>query len=124
MAYPKYERKIRTFSKIHFQSIPGMGRDDLENELQEVLWLVCESYDPNKGARFNTYFWQAVKNRVTDLKKSAFRQKRRVHASTTVMSAEALRYVIEDLKSNPSAEEELLARITVTERFRGKNRNL
>lgn len=100
-----------------------MGQQDLEVELQEVLFLTCNAYDPNNGATYNTFFWQAVKNRVIDLKKSAFRQKRKANAYTDSLDEEALRYAVEEATAHPSAEDEILARITVTERFRSGKRN-
>lgn len=51
--------------------------DDLEQEFKEVLWRVVETYDPNKGAKFNTLFWQCVRNRLADLTKRAQAEKRK-----------------------------------------------
>lgn len=116
-AYPHYERKIRTYSRVHFSSIPGFDQDDLEAELQEVLWLACQRYDPNRGATFNTCFWEFVKNRVIDLKKFAFRQKRQANLFTETLASDAVRAVVEEMTLQGSAEEEALARITVVERF-------
>lgn len=117
LAFPAYERKIRTFSRVHFKSVPGFGVDDLESEVYEVLLAVCEGYDPDSGATFNTYFWQSALNRLKDLKKAAFRQKRAVNMNTVSLDEDSVRYVVESMNESPSVEEEFFARITVTERF-------
>lgn len=118
LAYPAYERKIQTYSRIHFRSIPGYEQPDLEVELQEVLWLACQKYDPNRGATFNTCFWEFVKRRVIDLKKSAFRQKRLADLNTETLNGDTVRRVVEEMTKVGSAEDEALARIAVVERFR------
>lgn len=124
LAYPAYTRKIATFSRIHAREVPGFDKSDLETELQEILWLVCEIYDPNKGATFNTLFWQSANNRLKDLKKSANRQKRAANLYTESLDVSAVRYAVEQMIQNPSAEDEILARVTVSERFNSRNRNL
>lgn len=104
-AYPQYERKIRTYSRCHFKEVPGMGQDDLENELAEVLWAVCLAYDPNYGATFNTLFWQSAGNRLKDLKKAAYRLKRVIHTNTTSLDVEGVRYAVEQARLEDSAED-------------------
>lgn len=118
LAYPAYERKIQTFSRIRAKEVPGMGEDDLFNEIAEILWRVCLAYDPNRGATFNTVFWQAAGNRLVDLKKAAFRQCRVIHASTTSLDVEAVRWAVEDLTMEDSAEDVLMAISAVRERLR------
>lgn len=122
LAYPAYTRKIATYSRIHAKELPGFDPGDLEVELQEILWLVCEAYDPNRGATFNTLFWQSANNRLKDLRKSAGRHKRAANLNTESLDVEAVRFVVEHMMTGPSAEEEILARVTVSERFSTKNR--
>lgn len=95
-----------------------MGQDDLANEIAEVLWAVCLAYDPNKGATFNTVFWQAAGNRLKDLKKAAFRHKRVIHAMTTSLDVDAVRYAVEELMMEDSAEDMAMAFADVRERIR------
>jgi hypothetical protein len=117
-AYPAYERKINTFSRIRAREVPGMGQDDLANEIAEVLWRVCLAYDPNKGATFNTVFWQAAGNHLKDLKKAAFRQKRIIHAMTTSLSDEGVQWAVENATLEDSAEDVAMAFAGVRERIR------
>lgn len=122
LALPHYKRKIRTFCRIHGHEVPGYDRGDLETELQEILWLVCKVYDPDKGATFNTLFWQSANNRLKDLKKAAFRQKRAANLSTYSLDVDTVRFAVEQMTLAPSPEEEILARITVSEAFRSGRR--
>lgn len=118
MAMPAYSKKIKTFSRIHGKEVPGYDHQDLEVELQEILWLVCAVYDPDKGATFNTLFWQSANNRLKDLKKAAFRHKRAANLSTYSLDVEAVRWTVEQMNLHPSSEDEILARVTVSEVFR------
>lgn len=117
-AYPAYERKIRTFSRIRAREVPGMGQDDLANEIAEVLWAVCLAYDPDKGATFNTVFWQAAGNRLKDLKKAAFRHKRVIHAMTTSLDADGVMWAVENATQEDSTEDIAIAFADVRERIR------
>lgn len=72
----QYARRIKAFSRRNFRSLPGTDQVDLEQEILEVLWGVCNTYDPNHGATFNTYFWECAKRKFLDLHKAASRKKR------------------------------------------------
>jgi hypothetical protein len=91
-------------------------RADIENELLEVLWLACNSYDPDRGAKFGTHFWNMARNRLIDLHKAASRKKRVGDYERVSLDSDAIRNLIE-LITVSSAEDEVLARITVIERF-------
>jgi hypothetical protein len=120
LAYPKYVKKIQTYARGEFHLVPGYGPEELEAELLEILWLACERYDPNRGATFNTCFWQFAKNRVVDLKRSAFRKKRVANLNAETLEDEAVRFAVEERLLRSSAEDEALARLAVVERFRSK----
>lgn len=96
----------------------GYEQEELEAVLLEVLWLTVENYDPNRGATFNTCFWEYVRNRVIDLKKSAFRQKRSVRLYCESLDVDAFRTAVEQITEHPSAEDEVLAKLSVVERYR------
>lgn len=83
-----------------------------------MLWLVCLSYDPNKGASFNTLFWSAAKNRFLDLHKAASRKMRVGDYYRTSLSAESVAEAVSEFFLSPSAEDEAIARITVREQYR------
>ena len=125
-AKPAYDRKIRTYARQHFTSIPGFGQDDLESELLEVLWRCVQNYDPHSGATFNTFFWQAVHNRYTDLIKAAFRKKRQSDIGCVSLDVAAVREAVEErvgkMIAVPSPEDYLMALSTVQERFRNLSR--
>jgi len=117
LARPQYDRKIRTYSRIHFHKVPGFEQADLEIELYEVLWIACRTYNPDKGAAFNSYFWSLVHRRFADLIKFAFRKSRMSNIHTVSLDVEAVRTAIEETLSDASAEEEVLARISVQDRI-------
>lgn len=118
LALPHYRKKIRTFCRVHANEVPWYDEQDLEVELQEILWLVCSIYDPDKGATFNTLFWQSANNRLKDLKKAAFRQKRAANLNTYSLDVDAVRYVVEEMTLRPSPEDEILAQMEILEAFR------
>lgn len=112
-----YRGKIRAYSHCHWAKIPGFGQDDLANELLEVLWLCVQGYDPDNGATFNTYFWQAVHNRFADLVKHAFRKKRGADVHQVSLDVDAVRQAIEERTSTDGGEEFMMAVSSVQERF-------
>lgn len=117
-AQPAYRYRIKSFARGNFTALPGIEQQDLEAELVEVLWLCCTKYDPANGACFNTYFWQAAKNRFLDLHKAASRKMRAGDYERVSLDAESVREAIYEMLEHPSAEEEFLALESVRERFR------
>lgn len=118
LARPAYRDKIKRYSNRYYRMIPGYEAQDLESDLVEVLWLACVSYDPNYGSKFNTFFWELVKRRFLDMRKRATRKKRAGDLTSISLDIDAVRAVVEQVTLGSSAEEEMLARIVVTERFR------
>lgn len=119
-AQPIYSARIRGYARRNFTSLPGTDVGDLEQELLEVLWLACNAYDPNHGATFNTFFWDCAKRRFLDLHKAASRQKRVGDYFRVDLEAESVRQAVAEATEEGSAEEEVLARISVRERLRAK----
>lgn len=115
MAQRIYRPKIEAFAHQKFRTLPGTDPDDLVSELLEVLWLCTNTYNPNKGAKFNTYFWECAKRRFLDLHKAASRRMRVGDYDRVWIEAEALTPVIERNTQGASAEDEVLARMTVRE---------
>lgn len=122
LAQPAYTKRIKSYARKHFTSLPGSEAQDLEAELLEVLWLCCQSYDPNHGAIFNTYFWTAAENRFKDLHKAASRQKRSGDYERVWLEAESVRQTLSEMHLEESAEEEVLARFKVREIWRSGRR--
>jgi DNA-directed RNA polymerase specialized sigma24 family protein len=76
------------------------------------------SYDPDKGAKFSTYFWTSAKRRFLDLHKAASTQKRVGDYQRISMSQEDVQAVVEAAWDAPSAEDEAMALINVREIYR------
>lgn len=116
-AEEKYRKIIRAFARKNFTAIPGFEQDDMLTEMLEVLWLCVGKYNPDKGAKFDTYFWQAMRNRYANLVKHAFRPMRasNVHCYT-LEQPEVLAQVERIMAGN--AEDDAMARIEVHERLR------
>lgn len=123
-AQPAYRFRIKAFARKNFRALPGLEQQDLEAELVEVLWLACMKYDPNNGACFNTFFWQSAKNRFLDLHKAASRKMRVGDYDRVSLTQESVQRAVYEMLEDASAEDEVMARITVRERFRsgGKSR--
>lgn len=124
-AQPIYRKKIRTFSrkKAMLRVIPGYDQCDFENDLLEVLWMACRTYDPNKGASFNTLFWQMAGNHFISLHRKASSQKRVGDYERISLDEDTVRETISELRSDPSAEDEFLAKLSVIERFHVSQRH-
>jgi DNA-directed RNA polymerase specialized sigma24 family protein len=121
-AQPAFQSKIRTFARKRYRSLPSVDACEIEQELLEVLWLCCLSYDPDQGAKFSTFFWTSAERRFLDLHKAASRQKRAGDYERVWIEAEGFRDVVHEMKSvEGSAEEEALARIHVREIFRSSD---
>lgn len=80
--------------------------------------MACNTYDPNHGATFNTFFWTLAERRILDLHKAASRQKRVGDYLRVDLEAESVRDMVSEIALSASAEDEALARIAVREVFR------
>lgn len=71
----QYKRRKCTFDQVliryhyliikkSFAKVPGMDQEDLYQELAMKLVKCCESWDPNMGIIFSTYFTEACKNHI------------------------------------------------------------
>jgi RNA polymerase sigma factor (sigma-70 family) len=65
--------KIRTMSNR--VAIRGVDAEDIEQELNIVLWQAAESYDESKG-RFSTYFYTCARNKIGKMKDKSNTRKR------------------------------------------------
>lgn len=121
-ALPVFERPIRSFARRRFTALPGTDPCELEQELLEVLWLCCTTYDPDKGAKFSTYFWTAAENRFKDLHKAASRKMRVGDYQRVWIDHEDLQVQVAIATQEPSAEDEAMAKINVREIYRSRPR--
>ena len=57
--------------------IPGMGRDDVNQEALSALWTCIETYDPAKGS-FAAFARTCIERQLIDLLRSATRREKRL----------------------------------------------
>jgi DNA-directed RNA polymerase specialized sigma24 family protein len=117
-AQPVFQRRIASYARQKFRSLPGTDACELEQELLEVLWLCCTTYDPDKGAKFQTYFWTAAERRFIDLHRAASRQMRVGDYSRVCLHGDDVRDELALRIEGPSAEDQALANMRVIEIFR------
>lgn len=115
-ASARYRKVIAAFARRNFKAIPGFEQDDMLTEMLEVLWLCILKYDPDKGAKFDTYFYQSMRNRYADLVKHAFRPMRASNIHAFCLDSEDVRTEVERLLSG-NCEDDAMALIEVKERL-------
>lgn len=98
-----------------FGTIPDMRIEDLQQEFYEVLFIACMKYDPNKGAKFTTFFRDLIRNRIGHLRQYAYAKKRQSNLHLESLTDEAVAWAVEEATAASSAEEDVMALITVRE---------
>jgi DNA-directed RNA polymerase specialized sigma subunit len=104
-AYEVFAPKVRTWARNSSYLFPGCAMEDVEQELFEVLHLAVLSYDPFKGATFNSYAQECFKRRISDLKRKAEAIKRRTERGWVDLDDDAVRYAVNERFQEMSAEE-------------------
>lgn len=89
----------------------------MESQLWEVLWIAVQKYNPDNGSNFNSFFNLLVKNRMRDLVRHAFADMRHANLFCERLDVDEVRAAVESINNQASAEEDFLARLTVTEWF-------
>lgn len=134
-AYRRHRGDIRGWSRNYrrIQCLPGYAAEDLEQECLKALWKAVQTYDPDKGVIFESWF-RVIRDRAyIDLLKAARREFRRnehfwepplpdasddgvdrhpsnLRFSYTVLESSTVTKMVNELRSaEPSAEEEVLA---------------
>lgn len=110
-----YRGKIRTFARNSVNQIPGFDLEDIEQELLVVLWQCVIKYDPNKGASFNTLFQGCARNKVITLIRHGNTKGRK--ASVVSLDDEAVRLAVDEADRWGSAEDIVLANLSILDRF-------
>lgn len=111
LAQEEYKGKIRTFARNSYYKMPGFTTEDVEQELLVVLWDCVRTYNPDKGAKFNTFFQQSAKNKIVSLIRY-FEAKTRVANSMVVtLEDDAVRFAIEEDLGGATAEDIALQRM-------------
>ena len=113
LAQVAWKGKIRTYARNSFHGIPGFDADDVEQELLSVLWKCVQTYDPIKGATFNTYAQQSFRNRISDLKRSANQLKRK--ADLVSLDEESVQIAVDERIQVMSAEDAAMLRVRLQE---------
>ena len=112
LAERAYRFRIRKWVWDNKGKLPGLALDvdDLTNEVLEVLWRAVKTYDPNKGAIFNSWFTQCLNNWFKSKLRMTEFDCRRVHVDIEYLSAEGVSAAVRDVHTYaPSAEEVALA---------------
>lgn len=107
--------KIAALAREAFGKIPDMRIEDLEQEFYEVLFLACLKYDPDKGAKFTTFFHDLIRNRMGHLKQYAYAQKRQSNLNIESLTDDAVAWAVEEATAAQSAESDVMDLITVRE---------
>lgn len=110
-----YRGTINTFARNSVFRLPGFAIEDVEQELLFVLWQCVQKYDPNKGASFNTLFQGSAKNKIISLIRAADTQKRK--SVWVNLDDDAVRFEVERLLHQGSAEDSVLALLEIEERL-------
>ncbi len=75
-----FENQLKTVEPIIYKlsctDIPGMDREDIQQELRIEAWCVWKTYDANNGAKFATYAYPMLKRRTIDLHRRSSCKKR------------------------------------------------
>lgn len=112
-AYKAMRNKIKTFARGSYRQLPGYSQEDLEQELLIVLWECVQHYDPNRGARFNTFFQQSMRNRIISLVRRSNTKSRT--AIIVYLAEEAVQSAVDELTAIDDVEEQVLHRLRIQE---------
>lgn len=114
-----FHGKIRTFARGAVAQLPHMDLDDIIQELNIVLWTCTVHYDPDRGAKFNTFFQGAAKNRIISLIRHANTKSRKaiVHS----LDVDAVSAVVDSLFSEASPEDRVMLRMEIAERLQRRS---
>lgn len=113
LAQVAWRGKIHTYAQNSYRTIPALDVDDVEQELLSVLWRCVQTYDPAKGATFNTYAQQGFRNRISDLKRHGNQLKRK--ADLVSLTDEAVQAAIDERVQVMSAEDAAMLRVRIQE---------
>jgi RNA polymerase sigma factor (sigma-70 family) len=114
-----FHGKIRTFARGAVNQLPGLDLDDVIQELNIVLWTCTVHYDPDRGAKFNTYFQGSAKNRIISLIRHANTKSRK--AIVTSLDVEAVAAAVDALFSVADTEDRALMRVDIAERLQRRS---
>ena len=111
LAYQAFKKKINTFARNSSYAIEGYDVEDVEQELCMILAKCVRDYDPDRGASFNTLVQGSFQRRIGDLIRKMNTQSRK--ATYVYLDDDEVRLVVEGAFNTASAEDEVMARLTV-----------
>lgn len=119
LAERAYAGRIDRWVRRNLYKLPGLAydHDDLVNEIRMVLWKAVQTYDPDKGAKFHSWFTQCLNNWYKDKLRRTEADCRRVNVHVEYLSNEGVAAAVENWRMEHSAEEEVLAPLTVNARL-------
>lgn len=79
-----YAADIEGKAKTNY--IPGMTWEDVAQELDIALWLGLPKYQGKNGAGERTFAQSIMRNRIINLRKAAYRNKRLANAHSITFS--------------------------------------
>jgi RNA polymerase sigma factor (sigma-70 family) len=62
--HKEWEPKMMSMASKTYIMDDAVDREDVFQELSYTLWKCFNSYDPDAGVQFNTYFYTSAKNQV------------------------------------------------------------
>lgn len=62
--HKEWEPKMKSMASRTFIKDTAVSREDVYQELSFTLWKCFNTYDPDSGVQFNTYFYTSAKNQV------------------------------------------------------------
>lgn len=104
MAHQVYRKDIAAWTYDKVGALPGVERDDLEQEMLLVLWKAVLTYHPDNGSKFANYFRTLRDRKYVDLLRKANTGGRESEAAWIELDEEAVVHAIATLQE-PSAEE-------------------
>lgn len=121
LARAAHRPTIRYFARnaLRSPSMRFMAEEDVQQELLLTLWDCCETYDPNRGARFNTLVQRSFTRKVITLVRYAERQCRDRRNETISLDNDAIGAVVEGIlagRGTVSAEDLAIAYMSIKKR--------
>lgn len=116
-----FDKKLDTHVRALLPHVSGHDRsyeaDDIKQELLAVLWKCVESYDPDRGAKFNTFAWRSIQHRSTSMIREVTAAKRTAKGGVVSLDVEAIGIVVDEMLSHDSAEDHAMANLLVLRRL-------
>lgn len=112
-----FDSKLDTHIRTLLPHLSGHDRsydaEDVKQELLAVLWKCVEGYDPDRGAKFNTFAWRSIQNRSASMVREVTAAKRTAIGGVVSLDVEAIGIAVDEMLSIDSAEDFAIANLSV-----------